>query len=573
VVSSFSGSSITLTVQLVPVTSIGTDLSGSPTTSIGLSTSVIEPSTSSVLSSNSQSILQSSQPVSVSASPTSVPIFSSEPSVPVSLITTTSVNPQGVSFTTVIEVTPTPSGTILPSSSLEAFSFTTLETNSLGSVTSTAVIVATITPSSELPSLSLSSGVVSQPSSQLETLNITTTGVNPQGSSFTSVILVTLTPSAPQITIATSTGTDSLGNPFTTVLESTLPPAPVTAVTSTGTDSLGNPSTTILSVSLEGFSFVITTTDSQGLTVPTTITRQATVTELPDGGFPSFGGSGSAQLPCTPFPACIFTGTAAPTVTPAPVWSLGLVPIPAVTTPVSGACSPWPDCLIPPPVTNCSFSPFCGYPPITSTPTACDPFPACVTDSVLPSSVQSVLSLYCNGTAILPCIFTAASESWSCVWPGPSPPFPSCLSTLLDKDDICYGLRFPDCLFTVYNPPVTATVATSPPGVTVLFEKLVETTITTTTDSRTETSTSSSTSAAAGGLLSLIEYNAWKEDVVEGVIILEVVLWNSRDREMSIIRKLPILWNTKWEIPGFPRLPHFHIPVSLLWVRSLMNYH
>jgi hypothetical protein len=70
----------------------------------------------------------------------------------------------------------------------------------------------------------------------------------------------------------------------------------------------------------------------------------------------------------------------------------------------------------------------------------------------------------------------------------------------------------------------------------------------------------------------LIEHNAWNVDVVEGgVIILEVVLWNSRDREMSIIRKLPILWNTKWEIPGFPRLPHFHIPVSLLWVRPLMN--
>jgi hypothetical protein len=127
----------------------------------------------------------------------------------------------------------------------------------------------------------------------------------------------------------------------------------------------------------------------------------------------------------------------------------------------------------------------------------------------------------------------------------------------------------------VYNPPVTATVTISPPGVTALFEKLVETTITTTTDGRKETSTSSSTSAAAavGGIISVIEHNLWKLELIDGILLLDIYLWNIRDREMSIIRKLPTLLNTKWEIPGFPRLPHFHIPVSLLWVRSLMNYH
>jgi hypothetical protein len=575
-VSSFSGTLITLTVQLVSVTSIGTDLSGSLTTSIGLSTSVIELLTSSVLSGNSQSILQSSQPVSLSTSPTSVPVVSSEPSLPVSLITSTGTNSQGVSFTTVIEVTPTPSRTILQPPSLEVTSFTTLETNSLGSVTSTAVIVVTVTPYSELPSASLSSGVVPQPSAQLETFNITTTGVNPLGSSFTSVIIVTLTISPPQVTITTSTGTGSLGNVFTTVIESTLPPAQVTAVTSTGTDSLGNPFTTIFSVSLEGFSFVVTTTNSQGLTVPTTITGQGTVTELPGGGFPTLGVSGSDQLPCTPFPACVLNWTAAPVVTPGLVWSFGLFPDQPVTTPASGACSPWPDCLIPPPVTNCSVSPFCGFPAIVSTPTRCDPFPACVTDSAIPKSVQSVLSLYCNGTALLPCLFTAPSESWSCVATGPSPSFPTCLHTLLDMNDICYGLRFPDCLFTVYNPPVTATVTISPPGVTAWVEKLVVTTITTMTNGRKETTTSSSTSAAAGilgGIESLIEHNLWKLDLIDGILVLNLYLWNIRDREMSIIRNLPRLFNIKWEIPGFPRLPHFHIPVSLLWARLLMNYH
>jgi hypothetical protein len=489
----------------------------------------------------------------------------------------TGTNTQGVSLTTVIEVTPTPSGTILQPPSLEVISFTTLETNSLGSVTSTAVIVVTVTPSSELPPASLSSGVAPQLSSQLETFNITTTGVNPQGYSFTSVIIVTLTISAPQVTITTSTGTDSLGTPFTTVIESTLPPAQVTTVTSTGTDSLGNPFTTIFSVSLEGFSFVITTTNSQGLTVPTTIIGQGTVTELPSGGFPTFGVSGSDQLPCTPFPACVFNGTAAPAVTPAPVWNFGLAPILPVETPlnVSGLCSPWPDCLIPPPVTNCSVSPFCGFPAITSTPTRCDPFPACFTNSAMPKSVQSVLSLYCNGTAILPCLFTAPTESWSCVATGPASSFPTCLETLLDKDDICYGLRWPDCLFTVYNPPVTATVTISPPGVATFFEKLEETTITKTTSGRKETTTSSSTSGAAGGLQAIIEHNTWiLTRYLEGKILsLEIrwLLWNYRDREMTIIRLLPTLWRVKWEIPGFPRLPHFHIPVSLLLVRSLMN--
>jgi hypothetical protein len=126
----------------------------------------------------------------------------------------------------------------------------------------------------------------------------------------------------------------------------------------------------------------------------------------------------------------------------------------------------------------------------------------------------------------------------------------------------------------LYNPSVTGTVTSAPPGFVALFESIVATTITQTTSGRTVTTTSSSTSGTGGVFYA---HNTILPQVVEGEdgidtnIILVILVETLYLRTQAEIRNLPILWAIKWIIPGFPKLPRFHIPVCFPCVRSLMN--
>lgn len=420
------------------------------------------------------------------------------------------------------------------SQSLEVFSFTTTGTDAQGSSFS-SVIVATLTPSQVASA---------QPTSQsLEVFSFTTTGTDAQGSTFSSIIVATLTPSqtasqpaqsSAEVFSFTTTGTDAQGSPFSSVVVATIAPS------SSGASSAGP--------SLQPFSFTSTGTDAQGSSFTTVIqgtftpsgvalpltstevgtnSQGSTVTSLFTGfGFPFTSTIVGTDSNGNPFTS-LFTGVA-----PAPGSSFTGFSLPTGVSPTPGFSLTLPPQPTAAPTGLCSQFPFCLYPLATDIPKTCSPFPLCLTDAI-PSSVQNELSSNCGTTSLLDCILGEPDA--------PCAQWPQCLSTAVGTD-ICNGFPFPDCLFTLYSPIVTSTINTDPPNLTWLTIDLPELK----TNSLTQTKNS------------------------DGIVVWWPVFSNFGCPECGgldrILGNLPSdlgdFFNIDFTLPGLPEFPEFHFPVG-----------
>jgi hypothetical protein len=520
--------------QVLSFTTVSTNSQGSPATSVIQATLVPSPAAPSsvaatqprppqsqsgqvfsftTVGTNSQGSLVTSV-IQATLAPSS---FLPQPSSLTSVFT----NAQGNTLTSVIPAPPTMSqSAAVPSTQPppQVFSFTTTGTNAQGS-TFSSVVVGTFTPSSVVPQPVASSIAPSQPAQSSGVgFSFTTTGTDAQGSPFSTVVQGTFIPSssgAPSPSAApslqpfsfTTTGTDAQGNPFTTVVQGNFTPSALASIVpgpgdvpftsaEVGTDSHGNPFTSLFT----GFGSLFTST-STGIDAHGT-----PFTSLFTGIAPAPGGS--------------FTGFSFPTgIPPTPGPSLSF---PEPTNPPSSNTLP---CLL-----NTQPFPTCLFPPATSIPSTCFPFPECLLTAI-PSSVQNELSSNCGTTPILSCILEEPNV--------PCTLWPLCLSQAVGTD-ICDGFPFPDCLFTLYSPTVTSTITTDPPGLTTISTSNTDWTKNTlyqTTDSNGDA--------------------VWWPVFINGPGCPEcgVVDW--------ILGNLPLdLFNIKFTLPGFPHLPEFHLPVS-----------
>jgi len=455
-----------------------------------------------------------SMSTAASGESSSLSIASSAPAQVFSF-TTVGTNSAGSPFTSVVQATITPStaspskpvqsivsASAQPSSQpLQVFSFTTTGINAQGS-TFSSVIVATLTPSQASPSLASSSVGTSQPEkSSGEVFSFTSTGVNAQGSPFSTVIVATVAPSSGVVPSAapsiqpfsfTSTGTNAQGIPFTTVIQRTFTPSeavlPFTS-TEVETNAQGSKVTSLLT----GFGFPFTST------VTGTDSRGVSFTSLFTGVAPTPGGS--------------FTGVPSPT---GPPNTSGL-PLSGAPPPTGTVCSPFPTCL---------------YPSATDIPATCSPFPSCLLGAI-PTSVQSELSWNCGTTSLLPCILgepDATCNQW-----------PRCLTSAIGTD-ICDGFPFPDCLFTLYSPVVTSTITTEPPGLTLISTSIPNLTTNTITQTKNN----------------------------DGILVWWPIFASFGCPECGafdwILGNLPTdsldLFNIDFTLPGLPEIPEFHFPVS-----------
>jgi hypothetical protein len=427
--------------------------------------------------------------------------FVPEPTAPApSSFTSIFTDAQGNPITSIIPLPSVfqPSVSQPAQSPKQVLSSTKTGTDAQGS-TFSSVVVGTLTPSQVVPQsdASSSAAISQQVQSSAEVFSFTTSGTNSQGSIFSTVVQGTIIPSsnsnspaAPSIETFsfTSTGTDTEGNPFTTVVQET--EFPVTS-TEVGTDSQGNPITSLFT----------------GFGVPFTSTSTGT------------DASGN------PFTS-LFTGLA-----PAPGASFIGIPLPTGTPPTAG-----PSVGIPFPTGTpgsqpmvCEPFPICLFPSATNIPSTCSPFPDCLITAI-PNQVQNELSSNCGTTPILSCILEEPNA--------PCNQWPQCLSQVVGTD-ICDGFPFPDCLFTLYSPTVTSTITTDPPGLTEIS----------TTRSDWTTNTLYQTQDSNGVVL------FWPVFVKFGCPECGAFDW--------ILGNLPDdIFNIKFTLPGLPRIPEFHLPVS-----------
>jgi hypothetical protein len=455
--------------------------------------------------------------VGSSAAQTSQPIGSSAPTQVFSF-TTVGTNSQGSLFTSIIRATlapssagpssqsaqsPTPASAQPSSQPLQVFSFTTTGTNAQGSTFSS--VVATLTPSQSSAHSVISSAAPSQPAqSSAEIFSFTSTGTDAQGSPFSTIIVATIAPSSSGASAAapslepfffTSTGTDAQGSSFTSIIQGTFTSSGVAlpfTSTEVGTDAQGSIVTSLFTGLGFPFTSTVRGTDAQG----SPFTSLFTGTALAPGGS--------------------FTGFPLPT-SPPQSGSLPFSLSPQTTSAPQTLCSPWP---------------FCLYSPATNIPKNCSPFPGCLSD-VIPNSVQNELSGNCGTTSILDCILGEPNA--------PCNQWPQCLSTVVGTS-ICDGFPFPDCLFTLYSPIVTSTITTNPPGLTEISISIPD--LTSNTITQTRNSQGIAVWWPVFGHIGCPECGDW-------------------DR---ILGNLPTdftdLFNIDFTLPGFPKIPEFHFPVS-----------
>ncbi|KAL2065745.1 hypothetical protein VTL71DRAFT_3415 [Oculimacula yallundae] len=328
--------------------------------------------------------------------------------------------------------------------------------------------------------------------------------------------------------------TDTNGNPTTTVIQlshvsqalqsphstqTELPQSPTSALT----DTQASQKTTDTKLSPPGESQATQTVNPspplQTVTLVLTDPRGNPTTTITQLSRPSSSiqNSQTKASPSPTFPA-IF-----PSTTPPPT-----------TTGVSPSCQPYPECLLSV-TTNTNGGPVCSplpaylFPIVNGKPTSCSPFPSCLS-TVIPPAVQNELSSYCDGTALVDCIFTDPNAVCTA--------FPDCLSNGVDPD-ICPGYPFPDCLFTVYEPKVTSVMTTTGPGVTIR---------TSSNDDYTK--------------------NTWSSSIdSEGHIIFFPIIVGCRNcvSLLTIINGIDGFFNTIFKFPPipfphFPKIPKLHFP-------------
>jgi hypothetical protein len=486
--------------------------------------------------------------------------------------TTVSTNSQGSLVTSIIQATLVPSSAVASQStqqsqSAQVFSFTTVETNSQGSPV-TIVIQATLTPSS----------FVSQSTAPAQ-LSLTSVFTNSQGNSVTTVIpqsspaqsaISQPAQSTPQVFSFTTTGTDAQGSTFSSVIVGTFTTsqialqssasssaaAEIFSFTTTGTDAQGSPFSSVV----QGTIIPSSKSNSQAAPSLETVSFTSTGTDADGNTFTTTVqetdlpvtstevGSDSQGNPVT----SLFTGFGLPFTSTITGTDTNGNPV----TSLSSGFSPAPGSSftgipIPtgtPPASGSSVSlPFPSGTP-NSQPTACQPYPTCLFPSA--TNIPSTCSPFpdCLITAIPSPVQNELSSNCG------TTPLLSCI--LGEPSPSC--TQWPQCLSQAVGSDICDGFP-FPDCLFTLYSPTVTSTITTDPPGLTEISTTRS-DWTTNTLYQTKDNN--------GVVVFWPVFVNFGCPECGasdwILGNLPDgLFNIKFTLPGLPQIPDFHLPVSL----------